>query len=343
MPRSWVALAAAAGALAAGIAVATLLWANGELHRPWAGWDGDAVDVVIPQGLAASTTLERLAEAGVVRRPGLAGLWLSWKGWTDALQAGEYRFSEPESAIEVLGRLRSGDVLLHRVTVPEGLLLEEVARRIADAGFASYESLIGEFKNPDPILSIDPAAEDLEGYLFPETYSFPRDEPAPGIARAMVRNFLDVTGPEFAERAANAGLTAREAVTLASLIEKETSVAGERARISAVFHNRLARGMALQCDPTVIYAHHRAGRTVERLTYADLEFDSPWNTYRVAGLPPGPIANPGQASLDAAVAPIESDEFYFVASPEGGHQFSRDLDAHTRAVRVWRDYVRSSR
>lgn len=159
----------------------------------------------------------------------------------------------------------------------------------------------------------------------------------------MVERFWREVGEDFPRRAAKAGLSLREAVTLASMIERETSLPEERGRISRVFHNRLERRMRLQCDPTVIYALRREGREVGRLTYRDLEFDSPWNTYVSYGLPPGPIANPGKASLDAAVAPDDGPDLYFVAAPEGGHRFTATLDAHLEAVAVWRAYLRSSR
>jgi len=165
----------------------------------------------------------------------------------------------------------------------------------------------------------------------------------PHIARTLVQHFMDVTGPEFIEEAASIGLGLRGAVTLASMIEKETSVGEERPRISQVFHNRLQRGMRLECDPTVIYAIERAGHSVKRLTYADLRFDSPWNTYVVRGLPAGPIANPGRESLLAALRPSAGRDLYFVAAPQGGHRFSPNHAAHLRAVADWRRYVRSSR
>lgn len=243
----------------------------------------------------------------------------------------------------MLARLQAGDVLLHRVTLPEGLRVDEIARRIADAGFSDHDSLLAAFSDPAPIRHLDPDATDLEGYLFPETYSLPKGAGAVHIAETMVRRFVEVSGPDYARRAEEAGLDLRRAVTLASLIEKETALAPERGRISRVFHNRLERGMKLQCDPTVIYALHRAGLPEGRLTHKELALESPWNTYHAYGLPPGPIASPGQASLEAAVAPDDGRELYFVAAPDGGHRFSEDLASHNRAVAAWRRYLRSSR
>jgi UPF0755 protein len=342
--RSLLLRVAAASAAAATLAViAAFGWCYQEIHRPYAGWKGEFVDVTIAPGQNAGSMLRTLHQAGVVRRPRVVRQWLALSGGSQELQAGEYRFDLALSPAEVLRRLRSGEVLLHAVTIPEGLVLEETARQIADAELASFEALLAAFRDPAPIRSLDPKAEDLEGYLFPETYHFPRDVGPQAIVAAMVGRFVEVTGLDFRAEAQAVGMSLREAVTLASMIEEETSVGEERARISRVFHNRLERGMRLQCDPTVLYALRRAGRPVMRLYSKHLEFDSPWNTYRVAGLPPGPIASPGEASLSAAVRPGEGDELYFVAAPGGGHQFSSDLGAHLRAVAEWRDYLRSSR
>ena len=323
--------------------VAVSVWAWVTLHTPHAGWEGDAAEVFLRPGIGAGSVLRELAGAGVLRHPRVARAWLSWRGGGDRLQAGEYRFEEPLSPIELLERLQSGDVVLHAITLPEGLTISETAERFAAAGFGDRERLLAAFGDPAPILDFDPEAADLEGYLFPETYHFPRGETAERIARAMVRQFREAVGARFAEDAAQVGLSAREAVVLASLIEKETGVADERPRISRVFHNRLLRGMRLECDPTVIYALRRSGREVGRLTYGDLRFASPWNTYHAAGLPPGPIASPGRASLLASLSPASGDELYFVAAPGGGHRFSKSLQEHRRAVAEWRRYVGSSR
>jgi UPF0755 protein len=318
-------------------------WCWRELHRPHAGWPGDRVDVVLEPGLGAGAMLDRLAARGVVARPGLLRAWLRVKGGSGDLRAGEYRFDRPASPLEVLGRLRAGDVLLYPVTVPEGLVYREVAARLAEAGFGPVDALLQAFGDPTPILDLVPDATDLEGYLFPDTYHFPRGIPATEVAGTMVRHFRNVIDDEFRRAAEEVGLAIGDAVVLASLIEKETGLADERPLVSRVFHNRLRKGMRLQCDPTVRYALMRAGRPVERLTYKDLEFDSPWNTYVVRGLPPSPIANPGRASLIAAVRPAEGDLLYFVAAPGGGHRFSKDLAAHQRAVAEWRRYSRSAR
>jgi UPF0755 protein len=287
--------------------------------------------------------LEVLHEGGVVRRPRLLRAWLSVRGLAGSLHAGEYHFDESSTPLDVIERLRRGDVVLHAITIPEGLHLEDVAEQFAEAGFAPFDELLVVFGDPTPIRLLDSKADNLEGYLFPDTYHFPGNVSAPQIARAMVDRFVEVIGEDYVARAQGVGLSLREAVALASMVERETGVPSERSRVSRVFHNRLRLGMRMQCDPTVYYALHRAGRPVSRLYSKHLKFDSPWNTYRVRGLPPGPIANPGEASLFAAIRPADGDELFFVARPDGGHVFSRDLPSHERAVAAWRDYVRSSR
>jgi UPF0755 protein len=333
-------LAILAALITVGGFVAYVAW---ELHHPYAGWEGPSAKLVLEPGLNAGRMLDVLHDAEVVRRPGLLRAWMSFRGTGGSLHAGEYEFASPNSPLEVIERLRRGDVVLHAITIPEGLYLEEVAEQIASAGFAAYDDLLVVFSDPAPIRLLDSKADNLEGYLFPDTYHFPGNVSARQIGQAMVDRFVEVVGKDYVAQAQGVGLSLRQAVTLASMIERETGVPGERARVSRVFHNRIQRRMRMQCDPTVYYALHRAGRPVTRLYSKHLEFESPWNTYRVRGLPPGPIANPGEASLFAAIRPDEGDELFFVARPNGGHVFSKDLPSHQRAVAVWRDYVRSSR
>ncbi len=317
-------------------------WAWSELNRAHRGWAGSHVDLLFQSGLGAGEMIDRLAHAGVIEHPRLARLWTAWRGNASRLGAGEYRFDRAASALEVLARLERSDVLLHAVTVPEGLTLAETARRFAEGGIASEIDILASFRDPDPIRDLVPQAEDLEGYLFPDTYLVPQSLPPAQIARRLVFRFRDVVGDRYAAQAREVGLSLNDAVTLASLIEKETSLAAERPRIAAVFHNRLGLGMRLECDPTVRFALERAGLLVTRLTAAELRFASPWNTYVVQGLPPSPIASPGAESLSAAVSPARTNELYFVANPGGGHTFSCDYRDHLRASAVWRRYVRST-
>lgn len=342
MRRRLLVAVAAALAFAVALGVVVLVGWQSRLRAPYAGWEGESVTVEFAPGRSAGAMLRELERRGVVRSARAVEWWLRVRGGGEALHAGEYRFDRPASALDVLERLRRGDVLLHSVTVPEGLTLFETADLFAAAGFSDVGRLRAAFGDPAPVRDLAPGAPDLEGYLHPETYRFPKGTGAEAIRDAMVARFRDVAVPEIVEGAAAHGLSLAEAVVLASLVEEETSVPDERPLVSAVFHNRLRRGMLLQCDPTVRYALQRAGRPVGRLTFADLRFDSPWNTYVRAGLPPTPIASPGRESLRAAVRPADSPALYFVAAPDGGHRFSNTLAEHNRAVAVWRRHQRET-
>ncbi len=348
MKRGVFAILATGTAVAALAALVGSALAWSELNRPYAGWPGAAnggepAVVLLERGEPAGIMLRRLADSGVVRSPGLLRIWVRLAGDAAGLHAGEYAFTEPVSPLEVIETLRAGKVLLHPVTIPEGLSLPETAARLAEGTFGEEQRFLEVMGAPDLVGSFDPEAEDLEGYLFPDTYHFPRTATEPEIVAALVLRFREVIGADYPGENVENAINLRQAVTLASLIEKETSIFGERDRISRVFHNRLRLGMKLQCDPTVIYALRRDGREVGTLTYRDLEYASPFNTYYSAGLPPGPIASPGRDSLQAAVQPAEGGELYFVASPDGGHRFTNRLEDHLKAVREYRKWVKASR
>jgi UPF0755 protein len=223
------------------------------------------------------------------------------------------------------------------VTVPEGLTgmeIEEVLKAQLTAGGGSFREA---FLKTGLISDWDPAARDLEGYLFPDTYRLPRKATAADIVTAMVARFRTVFDDARRARAAELGLSVRDAVTLASLIEEETSLEKERALVSAVFHNRLRIGMKLECDPTVIYALKLEGRYTGRLLLRDLKFPSAYNTYLHSGLPPGPISNPGEPSLHAALHPAPEKYLYFVSRNDGSHRFSLTFAEHLEAVREYRE------
>jgi UPF0755 protein len=207
-----------------------------------------------------------------------------------------------------------------------------MAALFEERGFGPQADFIRVASSPDAVRELDPLADNLEGYLFPDTYALPRRTTAEQLADRMVARFEKALTPEIRQQAAARGLSVRELVTLASLVEKETAKADERPLVAAVYANRLKIGMGLQCDPTVIYALERAGRYTGNLTRADLQFDSPYNTYRYAGLPPGPIASPGQASLEAAAQPADVPYLYFVSRNDGSHAFASTLDEHNRNV-----------
>jgi len=226
-------------------------------------------------------------------------------------------------------------VYMSPLTFREGLTMREMAALFEERGFGSAKDFLKAAAREELIRDIDPQAPDLEGYLFPDTYTLPRRTTAAELVDRMVDRFEKALTPEIRAKAAARGLSVRQLVTLAALVEKETAKPEERPLVAAVYANRIKIGMGLQCDPTVIYALERAGRYTGNLTRADLQFDSPYNTYRYAGLPPGPIAAPGQASLEAAAEPADVPYLYFVSRNDGSHVFATTLDEHNRNVHEW--------
>jgi UPF0755 protein len=332
--------------LAIGVAVAgTTAWLiDRRVREPRRGFDAAEVFVDIPPGAGAGAIGRRLVDAGIVADLWTfrAALWMT--GRARDLKAGEYRFDRPLSTLDVIDRLARGDVHKRLLTFREGLDLAEMSRVFEEGGFGSAADFVRAASNPAAVAELDPDATDLEGYLFPETYALARGTSADELVRQMVSLFLRSWEARLAKDAAAAGLTPRQIVTLASLVEKETALAEERPLVAAVYRNRLRIGMGMQADPTVIYALQRAGRYDGNLTREDLQFDSPYNTYRYAGLPPGPIAAPGLASLEATVRPADVSYLYFVSRNDGSHVFAETLAEHNRNVREWQvEYFRRQR
>ena len=327
--RRLVLISAAVVVLAA---VAAGLWLLLGSEKPYKGYEGAEQFVEIPAGAGPALIGRRLTERGVVRDPVSFRAALARSGQARRLQAGEYRFDRPMSAREVIEKLARGDVFLRPITFPEGLTMLQMAHIYERDAGGSRADFLRAARNPAPIRDIDPLAPDLEGYLFPNTYALPRSTTAEQLVQRMVTAFRDVMTPELMQRAAARGLSVRQLMTLASLVEKETAKAEERPVVAAVYANRLRIGMGMQCDPTVIYALERAGKYTGNLTREDLRFDSPYNTYRYAGLPPGPIAAPGRASIEAAAAPADVPYIYFVSRNDGSHVFAETLDEHNRNV-----------
>lgn len=325
-----VLLAAVVVALVAVAAAAA--WVLTRSEQRYRGYDAPEQFVEIPSGAGPALIGRRLSEAGVVRDElsFRVALWRS--GQARRLQAGEYRFDTPMSAREVVDRIARGDVYLRPITFREGLTIRQMSEVFERAGFGTAEDFITAAGQGALVHDIDPDAPDLEGYLFPSTYALPRRATADQLVQRMVSAFRSALTPDLVERAAERGLSVRELVTLASLVEKETAKPDERTTVSGVYTNRLRIGMGLQCDPTVIYALERAGLYDGNLTRQNLRFDSPYNTYRYAGLPPGPIAAPGRASLEAAATPADVPYFYFVSRNDGSHVFSVTYEEHTRNV-----------
>jgi UPF0755 protein len=287
--------------------------------------------LIVAPGESASSIGRQLHERGLVRYPLVFRVLVLLRGQGSSLKAGEYELEGPLSLEQLADLLARGQVVRNDVTFPEGRVIEEMAD-IAEAKGIPATEFLAAARDPSLVRDLDPLARDLEGYLFPDTYDLPGtgNRGAVLVAR-MVQRFRDVADPLRADIAAQR-LTLRELVTLASVVERETGRPEERPRIAAVFHNRLARGMPLQTDPTVIYALRKAGRWDGNIRKRDLDLDSPYNTYRRAGLPPGPIASPGREALLAVLHPADTKDLYFVSRNDGSHHFSETLTEHERAV-----------
>jgi len=320
------------------IFVAALLVAAALLARDWRapykGY-GDKVVLDVPRGRHAGEILDELCGRGVVRSRLSLKLAYAVSGRLSTLKAGKYLFDKPLTPWQVLDKLRRGDVLYAKLTLPEGLRLDEAARLFEEEGLGKSALFIRAMDDPAPIRDIDPKAQNLEGYLFPESYYVDPGTPEQAIVRMLARAFKERWTRH--ENEAPMGLTARGVVTLASIVEKETAVPAERPLIAGLFLNRLRIGMPLQSDPTVVYALSVAGLYQGRLSREDWGYPSPYNTYQHNGLPPGPICSPGRASLEAVLHSSASPYLYFVAKDDGGHAFSATLDEHNRAVARYRN------
>lgn len=288
-----------------------------------------------------SSTLEiarQLESAGVVRSQYAFDLVRWWK--RGILKAGEYRFDRPTAVIEVYARIARGDVYTKAVTVPEGANIFEIAARLEQVGLGSRQDFLKAAVQQAGLISdLDPRANSLEGYLFPDTYHFPRKATSAQIAAAMVRRFRVV--------AAELGLrqNVHAVVTMASLVERETAVAAERPLVASVFNNRLAKNMPLMTDPSVIYGLEREGLWRGAIYLSDLKRDTSYNTYLHPGLPPGPVANPGVPALRATMEPAQTDYLYFVAAgknPQGHSLFSSSLEEHNRNVTGYRQATKKA-
>jgi UPF0755 protein len=310
-------------------------WMWNRVATPYAGFDPAGVFVEIPPGAGVSTIAHRLADAGVVADPWTFRVAARLSGEERRLQAGEYHFAAAATPADVVARLARGDVYTRPVTFPEGLTIEEMADVFERAGLGTRAAFLDATAETSLVAEFDPEAVSLEGYLFPDTYALPRRASAPEVVQAMVNGFRQAFDAPLRAAARARGVSVRDVVTLASLIEKETAAAHERELVSAVYHNRLRAGMPLQADPTVIYAMRLAGTWNGNIRRSDLQMDSPYNTYRYRGLPPGPIAAPGRAALAAALAPADIDYLYFVSRNDGTHVFATTLAEHNRNVVRW--------
>jgi UPF0755 protein len=317
------------------LAAAAAAWFVVNVERPYRGYAGEEVFVDIPAGSGSAAMGRRLAETGVVRSAEAFRLAVWSRGVGHRLQAGEYRFDAPMSAKEVVDKIARGDVYLLTITFREGLTIRQMAEIFESRGFGDASAFVAAARNAALIEDLDPLARNLEGYLFPDTYALPRRATAEQLVERMVAGFRRALSDETRERAAARGLSVRELVTLASLVEKETAKPEEREVVAAVYSNRLRIGMGMQADPTVIYALELLGQYDGNLTRQNLRTDHPYNTYVHAGLPPGPIAAPGRASLDAAANPADVPYLYFVSRNDGSHIFSTTYEEHRKHVQEW--------
>jgi UPF0755 protein len=315
----WAVLAALAGG-----------FAFFRLTVPYRGFKGETF-VDIPRGASTGAIAGMLAEAGVVRSRWDFLLARAVRRGRK-LQAGEYRFTRPASALAVFGRIARGDAFYYDLVAPEGWNMFDIAAAAEKLGLFPADRFLEAARDAAMIRDLDPRAPTLEGYLFPDTYKLSRHTTPEQLCRIMTARFREV----WRDLRPQAG--AHETVTLASLVEKESKVAGERSRIAAVFQNRLRIGMKLDCDPTTIYAALLDDRYRGTIHKSDLASGNPYNTYRRAGLPPGPISNPGLASIQAVLSPQPSDALYFVLRPDGSgeHQFSNNIAAHEEATAKYR-------
>jgi UPF0755 protein len=287
--------------------------------------------VVLP-GDSFRRTAERLYQEKIIESAFKLRLYARLKGLDIRIKAGEYALSAAQTPAAILDAMAAGKVILYRVTVPEGYTLFQIADLFAQSGISDREDFIRTAADSETALRLGIEASTLEGYLFPDTYYFPKPSPSGSVIYTMVRNFRKAFKPQWEEAAARAGFTIHQIVTLASIIEKETGAPFERPLVASVFHNRLQKKMRLDSDPTVIYGIKNFDGD---LTRKHLARRTPYNTYRMSGLPRGPIANPGTGSLEAAVYPAKTPFLYFVSKNDGAHLFSEDLQTHLSAVQAY--------
>jgi UPF0755 protein len=329
--------------LAVGVLAAALIGAAGVggvlLSRPGPALS-EPVTIAIREGDRLPDVAQRMARQGVLRFPRLFTAYARLTGQDRDVRWGEFRIAEPLSPRGLLARITGPPDALHTVTIPEGLTVRHVIARLAAAGLGSEEEFRSLLGDPQFLATEGLPPEGPEGYLFPDTYTFPLGTPPDRVLRTMIRRFREVFTPEMAARAAQVGLTPHQAVILASLIEEETAVGGERPLVAAVFLNRLRSGMPLQADPTVLYGRPDDDRRIRR---SDLARPTPHNTYTMQGLPPTPIANPGRAALEAACAPADVPYLYFVARGDGTHEFNVEVTKHNQAVARLRRLERTRR
>lgn len=312
-------------------------WGYQQLHTPY-NHDAQNDLITIEPGTGKRAIIDSLAKKGVISSPWPALVYLSLKPQEGKLQAGDYIFSSPITPLEVLSKLKQGLVVTQQLTIPEGYDKYDLVEAMVKAQIDSREAIEKAIEDISLISDIDPKARSLEGYLFPDTYTYTRQQKAPQIIQAMVKRFRQALTPERQKKIQDLGLSLNEALTMASLVEKEARVDEERVLVAGVFYNRLKKGMRLDCDPTFIYAAKLAKDWDNQVNNpVHRKRESVYNTYYITGLPAGPIASPGLKSIDAALSPAQVDYLYFVATgTDGRHNFSRTESEHLAAVAEYR-------
>jgi len=292
----------------------------------------DKVLINVRPGQTLKTTAELLFQNKIIKNSLKLIVIARFKGFDKRLKAGEYLLSAAMTPRQILKVMVKGEVKLHKLTIPEGYNTYQIAELVTQAGYGTKEDFIKAASDAALARKFGLDADTLEGYLFPDTYFFPKDVTVEKIISIMVQRFGSIFKPEWKDRAKNFGFSVHQVVTMASIIEKETGAPFERPLISSVFHNRLRKKMRLESDPTVIYGIKDFDGN---LTRRHLKTRTPYNTYKIRGLPVGPIANPGQASLEAALFPEKTAYIYFVSKKDTTHHFSTNLKEHNRAVRKY--------
>ncbi|MGD0214364.1 MAG: endolytic transglycosylase MltG [Terriglobales bacterium] len=291
-------------------------------------------DLLLRPGYSTRRIAAELKKAGVIRNERAFWFWHLLKP-KPTLKAGEYLFEREASLPQVYERIARGDIYFHVVTIPEGYTMFDIAKAMEDAGLGPAADFLHIAETQTQLISdLAPDAKSLEGYLFPNTYQFTRTQSREEMMAAMVHQFRLVAQEIGLGVGTNSDVA--KVVTMASIVEKETAAPDERPLVASVYYNRLAQKMALDADPSVIYAELLAGTYQGSLHHADMAVNSPYNTYRFPGLPPGPIGNPGKSSLQAALHPENSNFLYFVADGNGHHRFARSLEEHNRNVAAYR-------
>ena len=316
------------------VVLAVAGWAAWQLYVPLTPPANSSL--LLRPGYSTRRIAAELKRAGVIRSELVFGLWhvLHPK---PSLKAGEYRFERAASLPQVYERIARGDIYFHVVTIPEGYTMFDIAKAMEDAGLGPAADFLHIAETQTQLISdLAPEAKSLEGYLFPNTYQFTRTQSLEEMAAAMVHQFRLVAQQIGLNSNSGPNSELHKIVTMASIVEKETAAPEERSRVASVYYNRLARNVALDADPSVIYAELLTGTYQGSLHHADLAVNSPYNTYRFPGLPPGPISNPGRSSLEAALHPESTEFFYFVSDGNGHHRFARSLEEHNRNVVAYR-------